>query len=86
MNIKPLGNRVVVLPNTQEHTTSSGLIVIETKDEKTKKGVVVAKGNEATQVEVGDTIIYPQGVGVELDIESTMYFLMRESDIIAVCN
>lgn len=88
LNIKPLGDRVLVEPALAEEMTSSGIIIPDTAKEKPHKGKVVAVGNgkkdEPLTVGVGDEVLYGKYAGTELTLEGKEYLIMRESDIYAV--
>ena len=88
MNIKPLADRVLVIPAPAEERTIGGIIIPDTAKEKPLKGEVVAVGNgtkdEEMIVKVGDTILYGKYAGTELEIEGTKYLIMRQSDILAI--
>ncbi|MGF1534618.1 MAG: co-chaperone GroES [Bernardetiaceae bacterium] len=88
VNIKPLGDRVLVEPAAAEEKTASGIIIPDTAKEKPQRGTVVAVGegkkDEPITVKVGDTVLYGKYSGTELSIEGTDYLIMRESDIYAV--
>lgn len=88
VNVKPLGDRVLVEPAAAETKTASGIIIPDTAKEKPQKGKVVAVGNgkpeEPMTVKVGDIVLYGKYAGTELNIEGKDYLIMRESDIYAV--
>jgi chaperonin GroES len=88
INIKPLADRVLVLPLAAETKTASGLIIPDSAKEKPSKGTVIAVGNgtkdEPMTVKVGDTVLYGKYAGTELKLEGTDYLIMRESDIFAI--
>ena len=88
MNVKPLSDRVVVLPNPAEEKTAGGLIIPDTAKEKPLAGKVVAAGpgtNEIKmEVKVGDEVLYGKYAGTEINIEGTDYLIMKQSDILAV--
>ena len=88
MNIRPLADRVLVIPAPAEERTIGGIIIPDTAKEKPLKGEVVAVGNgtkdEEMIVKVGDTILYGKYAGTELELEGTKYLIMRQSDILAV--
>ena len=88
MNIKPLADRVLVVPAPAEEKTIGGIIIPDTAKEKPLKGEVVAVSNgtkdEEMLVKVGDTILYGKYAGTELEIEGTKYLIMRQSDILAI--
>lgn len=88
MNIKPLADRVLVVPAPAEEKTIGGIIIPDTAKEKPHKGEVVAVGNgtkdEEMVVKVGDTVLYGKYAGTELELEGNKYLIMRQSDILAV--
>lgn len=88
MNIQPLADRVLVLPKPAEEKTVGGIIIPDTAKEKPLQGEVVATGNgtkdEEMVVKVGDQVLYGKYSGSELEYEGTKYFVMRQSDILAI--
>ncbi len=88
MNIKPLADRVLVVPAPAEEKTIGGIIIPDTAKEKPLKGEVVAVGNgtkdEEMIVKVGDIVLYGKYAGTELELNGTKYLIMRQSDILAV--
>ena len=88
MNIKPLADRVLVVPAPAEERTIGGIIIPDTAKEKPLKGEVVAVGNgtkdEDMLVKVGDTVLYGKYAGTELELDGTKYLIMRQSDILAI--
>lgn len=88
IKIKPLADRVLVLPAAAETQTASGIIIPDTAKEKPQQGEVVAVGSgkkdEPMTVKVGDTVLYGKYSGTELKWEGKDYLIMRESDILAI--
>jgi len=93
LNIKPLGDRVVVEPIEREETTASGLVLPETAKEKPQEGKVVAVGpgrlNEdgtrlPLEVKVGDRVLYAKYAGTEFKLNDKKYLILGEKDILAV--
>ena len=87
MNIKPLADRVLVLPAQAEEKVG-GIIIPDTAKEKPQHGTIVAAGNGTKDEEMilkeGDEILYGKYSGTELEVESTKYLIMRQSDVLAV--
>ena len=87
VNIKPLGDRVVIAPAKAEEKTASGIIIPDTAKEKPQKGTVVAvaanKENPLT-VKVGNQVLYGKYAGTEITIDGEDYLIMKEEDILAV--
>ena len=88
MNIKPLADRVVILPAPAETKTVGGIIIPDTTKEKPLQGEVVAAGNgtkdEEMVLKVGDKVLYGKYAGTELEYEGTKYLIMRQSDVLAI--
>ncbi len=88
LKIKPLADRVLIKPSEAETTTSSGIIIPDTAQEKPQKGKVVAIGNGTKDhemtVKVGDNVLYGKYSGTELKFEGSDYLMMRESDLLAI--
>lgn len=89
MNVKPLADRVLVLPAQAEEKVG-GIIIPDTAKEKPQHGKVVATGNGTKDEEMvlkeGDEILYGKYSGTELEFDGTKYFIMRQSDVLAVVN
>lgn len=96
MNIRPLGDRVVVEPISKEETTSSGIIIPDTAEkEKSEQGRVIAVGQGrildngqrvALEVKVGDKVLFSKYGPSEVEIEKKEYLVIKEEDILAVLN
>ena len=88
MNVKPLSDRVLVLPNPAEEKTAGGLFIPDTAKEKPLAGKVVAVGPGTAdikmEVKVGDTVLYGKYAGTEINIDGTDYLIMKQNDIFAV--
>ena len=88
MNIRPLADRVLILPAPAEEKTIGGIIIPDTAKEKPLKGEVVAIGNgtkdEEMILKVGDTVLYGKYAGTELEFEGKKYLMMRQSDVLAI--
>src|SRR5437867_6034117 len=94
MNLRPLGDRVVIKPVEREERTKSGIVLPDTAKEKPQEGMVEAVGNgrfiEATgkreplDVKVGDRVVYAKYAGSEIKLDETEYLIVSEKDILAV--
>ena len=89
MKIKPLADRVLVLPAPAEEKVG-GIIIPDTAKEKPLKGNVVAVGegtkDEPMILKEGDEVLYGKYSGTELELEGVKYLIMRQSDVLAVFN
>ena len=87
MNIKPLADRVLVLPAQAEEKVG-GIIIPDTAKEKPQHGTIVSAGNGTKDEEMvlkeGDEVLYGKYSGTELEVEGTKYLIMRQSDVLAV--
>ena len=88
MNIKPLADRVLILPAPAEEKTIGGIIIPDTAKEKPLKGEVIAAGNGTKDEEMvkkaGDHVLYGKYAGTEIELDGTKYLIMRQSDVLAV--
>ena len=96
--IRPLGDRVVLRPMTQEElgtVSASGIIIPETaKKEKPEQGVVLAVGKGkwdedgekriALDVKEGDRVLFSKYGYDEVKIADTEYFIVSEASILGV--
>jgi chaperonin GroES len=95
MNIKPLSNRVIIEPVSEDKKTKSGIVLPENASgEKPMMGKVVAVGPGKhvdgklvpMSVKIGDSVIYKKYGPDEIDIESKKYLIADEEDILATLN
>lgn len=92
MNVKPLGDRVVIKNVEVEETTKSGIILTGAAKEKPQMAEVVAvgpggnvDGKEITMhVHAGQKVIYSKYAGTEVKIDGQELIIVRQNDILAV--
>ena len=93
LNLKPLGDRLIIEPTEQEDTTASGIILPETAKEKPQRGTVLAAGpgrrdDEGKRVKMdvkeGDTVLYAKYAGTEIKLEDKKYLILKETDVLAI--
>ncbi len=92
MNIKPLGNRVVVKQAEVEEKTASGIILTGNSKEKPAYSEVIAVGPGKEEdgkitpvhVQVGQKIVYSQYAGTDVSFGDDKYTIVKEDDILAV--
>jgi chaperonin GroES len=93
VNLKPLGNNVVIQPTEGEEKTVAGIILPETAKEKPQKGVVLAVGpgrrlesgeRQAMDVSVGDEVLYPKYGGTEIKIDEETVLIIAEDSILGI--
>jgi chaperonin GroES len=93
MNLKPLGDRLIVKAIEEEETTQSGIVLPDTAKEKPQKGKVVAVGDGAwdedgekripLDVAEGDEVLYSKYGGTEVKVDGDELLVLRESDVLA---
>ena len=87
MNIKPLADRVLVLPAPAEEQVG-GIIIPDTAKEKPQRGRIIAVGqgtkDETMVLKENDIVLYGKYAGTELEYEGEKYLIMRQSDVLAV--
>lgn len=88
MNIKPLQDRVLILPAPAEEKTIGGIIIPDTAKEKPLQGEIVAVGNgtseEPMELKVGDNVLYGKYAGQEIEFEGVKYLMMKQKDVMAI--
>ena len=93
MNLKPLGDRVVIKPSPKEEVTKSGLVIPDTAKEKPQEGTILAIGpgkmdedgkRLPMDVKKGDKVLYAKYAGTEIKLEGEEYLIVKESDILAI--
>ena len=93
MGYRPLGDRLLVQPNTSEETTKSGIVLPDSAKEKPQEGKVItvgagAKGENGKlipmEVKKGDSILYSKYSGTEVKIDGEEHLIIKESDVLAI--
>ncbi len=94
MNLKPLDDRIVVLPNEAEQTTASGLVIPDTAKEKPQQGKVLAVGpGKRTEntgelvpvgIDVGQTVLYSKYGGTEVTVDGEDLLILASRDVLAI--
>lgn len=92
MKIQPLEDRIVIKVNAAEEATASGIIIPDSAKEKPQQGEVIAVGagrigddNERIPMEisVGDTVIYSQYGGTEVEVDGEELIILSSRDVLA---
>ena len=92
MNIKPLGDRVVIKKLEAETTTKSGIVLSGSAKEKPQEAEVMAVGPGAIhegkridmEVKVGDKVLYSKYAGTEVKVGGEEYKILKQYDILAI--
>lgn len=92
MNIKPLFDRVVLLPKEADKETKSGIILPSASAEKSQIATVVSVGcggivdgkQVKMEVSVGQEVLYAKYSGTEFSFDGKKYIVIKQSDILAV--
>jgi len=93
MNLKPLGDRLVIEPTEQAEQTASGIFLPETAKEKPQEGTVVAAGPGGRKeggerivmdVKVGDKVLYARYSGTNIKLNGKEYLILKETDVLAI--
>jgi chaperonin GroES len=93
MNLKPLGDRLIIQAIDEEETTASGIVLPDTAKEKPQRGKVLAVGEGKwdedgekripLDVDEGDEVLYSKYGGTEVQVEGEDLLVLRESDVLA---
>ncbi|MDX2504966.1 MAG: co-chaperone GroES [Gammaproteobacteria bacterium] len=93
MNIRPLGDRIVVRRLEEETKTAGGIYIPDSATEKPSEGEIVAIGKGRTadngdliamEVRTGDKVIFGKYSGSEVKVNNETLLIMREEDVLAV--
>lgn len=93
MNLKPLGDKIVVEVIDEPQTTASGIVLPDTAKEKSQRGKVLAIGSGkllengervALEVAVGDTVVFAKYGGTEVSIDGKDLMILSERDVHAI--
>ena len=93
VKIKPLDDRLVVLPDDPEEVTGGGIVLPDSAREKPQRGKVIATGpgklldsgkRGKMSVKRGDTVFYGKYSGTEVEVNDETYVIVRENDILAI--
>ena len=93
MNVRPLGEKVLIKRIEAEGKTAGGIVLPDTAKEKPKEGKIIALGDGKIlksgerakfQVKKGDRVLFSSYGGTEVKIDGEDYLLMTEDDILAV--
>ena len=93
LNIKPLGDKVILQRVDAEEKTAGGIVLPDSAKEKPKRGVVLAVGNgrllddgtrSEMQVKLNDEVIFTSYAGTEIKVGNEEYMIMDESDILGI--
>ncbi len=93
IQLKPLGDRLVIKPAGREETTKSGIVLPDTAKEKPQRGTIVAAGEGRRDddgdripldVKVGDEVLFAKYAGTEFKMEDQDLLILSEKDVLAV--
>lgn len=93
MNLKPLGDRIVVRPLEESETMKSGLYIPDAAKEKPIKGEVIAVGpgrfdekgaRIPLDVAKGQSVIFAKYGGTEIKLDGVNYMILSERDVLAI--
>jgi chaperonin GroES len=93
VNLKPLGDRVLVEPAEEKETKKGGIIIPDTAKEKPTEGIIIALGTGKTddsgkkvpfEVKKGDRVLVSKYGGTEIKLDGKEYKILSSDDILAV--
>jgi chaperonin GroES len=91
MNIRPLGDRILVKPLEHEETTKSGIVLPDTAEKERKaQGQVVAIGEgekiQKLNLKIGDKVIFGKYAGDEVELDKVEHKILKDDEVLAVMN
>jgi chaperonin GroES len=84
LNFQPLGNRVLVKRIEEANTTSSGIIIPDSAQEKPSTGEVVAVSKEVTVLEKGNKVVFGKYSGNEISVGAEKFLVLNVDDIFGI--
>ena len=93
LNVKPLGDRVLVEPAEEKEVKKGGIIIPDSAKEKPTEGIVIALGTGKTddngkkvpfEVKKGDRVLVSKYGGTEIKLDGEEIIIMSEDDVLAV--
>ncbi len=92
MNIKPLGDRVVIKVMESEEMTKSGIVLPGTAKEKPMQGEILAVGSGELiegkrvplELKIGDKVLYSKYAGTEVKIDGEEFLILKQNDVLAI--
>ena len=93
INLKPLGDRVLVEPAEEKETKKGGIIIPDSAKEKPTEGIVRALGTGKTddngkkipfEVKVGDRVLVSKYGGTEIKLDGKEFKILNADDILGV--
>ena len=93
LNVKPLGDRILVEPIEEKEVKKGGIIIPETAKEKPMESIVVALGTGKTnddgkklpfEVKKGDRVLVSKYGGTEIKLDGKEYKLLNSDDLLAI--
>ena len=94
MKIRPLQDRIIVKRIDEEEKTKGGIIIPDTAKEKPQEAKVIAVGKgkvkedgtvQPLDVRKGDRVLFSKYSGTEITIEGEEHLIIREDDVLGVC-
>ncbi|NMP21251.1 co-chaperone GroES [Sulfobacillus harzensis] len=85
MQVRPLGDRVLVKMVEEQQRTQSGIYIPDTAKDKPQTGVVVAVGDgEDVKVKEGQRVLFAKFAGTEIKIDNEEHLILSSEDILAI--
>ena len=93
INVKPLGDRVIIQPLDEKEVKKGGIIIPDTAKEKPQEGIIKVLGTGKTnddgkkipfEVKVGDRVLVSKYGGTEIKIDGKEYKILSSDDILAI--
>ncbi len=94
MKIRPLQDRIIVRRIDEEETSKGGIIIPDSAKEKPSEGKVIAVGKgkvnddgkvSPLDVKKGDRVLFSKYSGTEINIEGEEHLIIREDDVLGIC-
>ncbi len=93
INIKPLGDNILIKPLEAENKTPSGIVLPDSAKEKPQMGQVMSTGPGSindqgklipVSVKVGQKVMYKKWGGDEIKVKGEEWMIVKQGDILAI--
>lgn len=93
MNLKPVGDKVILKPVATEEKTQSGIVLTQNNNNTPQQAKVIAVGdgnlgNEKVDMflSVDDVVVYPKHLVTEVELQGEKYLVIKQNEILAIIN
>jgi chaperonin GroES len=84
MKIKPILDRICVLPESVEDQTKGGIVIVDKAKDQPAKGTVIGVGGDVEHIREGDRVMFVKKTGEKVKFEDVEYIFLKEEQIMGI--